>query len=131
MHASRFYLEDVVEPESSQNKDNLALMERLTSEANARSQAVDRLQALEAQLEKVTNEKASWEARETKVKEDASLVGGDVRFLLVRSALIAPDAVHALSRQLHDFRRTLILCAWKIKTWRKGLKSQPPWPTVT
>lgn len=74
MHRSRFYLEDVIEAESSQNKDNLGLMERLTSEANARSQAVDRLQALEAKMEKLTTEKASWEARETKVKENASLV---------------------------------------------------------
>lgn len=57
-------------------------MERLTSEANARSQAADRLHALEAKLEKLANEKASWEARETKVKEDASLVGGDVRSVL-------------------------------------------------
>lgn len=74
MHRSRFYLEGVIEAESSQNKDNFGLMERLTSEANARSQAVDRLQALEAKLEKLTTEKTSWEARETKVKEDASLV---------------------------------------------------------
>lgn len=67
-------------------------MERLTSEANARSQAVDRLQALEAKMEKLTNEKASWEARETKVKEDASLVSGEVRFTLevtLSSGLIA------------------------------------------
>lgn len=50
-------------------------MERLTSEANARSQSVDRVQGLEVQLEKLTYQKASVEAREKKVKEDASLVG--------------------------------------------------------
>lgn len=109
-------------------------MERLTSEANARSQAVDRLQALEAKLEKLTNEKASGEAREAKVKEDASLVSGEVQFMLeetVSSGLIAPDAVNSLSRQLHNFRRTLMFCTWKKRTWRKCLKSQPLWPMVT
>lgn len=60
---------------SVQNRENLGLMERLTSEASARSQAVDRLQGLEAKLEKSTNEKASLEAREAKAKEDANLVG--------------------------------------------------------
>ncbi|XP_011605937.2 unconventional myosin-Vc [Takifugu rubripes] len=55
------------------NRENLGLMERLTSEANARSQAVDRLQGLEAKLEKLTNEKASLEAREAKAKEHANL----------------------------------------------------------
>ncbi|TNN00172.1 hypothetical protein fugu_011418 [Takifugu bimaculatus] len=55
------------------NRENRGLMERLTSEANARSQAVDRLQGLEAKLEKLTNEKASLEAREAKAKEDANL----------------------------------------------------------
>lgn len=54
-------------------------MERLTSEANARSQSVDRVQGLEVQLEKVTNLKASVEARERKAKEDASLVGVHVQ----------------------------------------------------
>lgn len=76
MHGSRFYLEDVTEPESSQSKDNLGLMERLTSEATAHSQALDRLQALEAKLEKLTNEKASWEARARNAEENASLVSG-------------------------------------------------------
>lgn len=74
VHSSGLCVEDVTEAESSQNKDNLGLMERLTSEANARSQAVERLQALEAKLVKLTTEKASWEARETKAKEEASLV---------------------------------------------------------
>lgn len=58
----------------SQNKENRGLMERLTSEANARSQTADKLQGLEVQLEKLTNQKASLEAREKKAKEDASLV---------------------------------------------------------
>lgn len=66
----------------SQNKDNLGLMEKLTSEANARAQAVDRIQGLEAKLEKLTNEKTSVEAREAKVKEDASLVSCEVWFKL-------------------------------------------------
>lgn len=53
-------------------------MERLTSEASARSQAAGRLQGLEAQLEKLTSQKASLEAREKKAKEDASLVSFEV-----------------------------------------------------
>lgn len=65
-------------PVSSQNKENRGLMERLTSEANARSQAADRLQGLEKQLEKLTSQKASLEAREKKAKEDASLVSFEV-----------------------------------------------------
>lgn len=63
---------------SSQNKENRGLMERLTSEANARSQATDRLQGLEVQLEKLTNHKTSLETREKRSKEDASLVGLEV-----------------------------------------------------
>lgn len=57
-------------------------MEKLTSEANARSQAMDRLQGLETKLEKLTNEKTSVEAREAKVKEDASRVSCEVWFML-------------------------------------------------
>lgn len=53
-------------------------MERLTSVANSHSQSVDRLQVLEAQLEKVNSQKESLEAREKKAKEDASLVGLEV-----------------------------------------------------
>ncbi|XP_068578524.1 unconventional myosin-Vc isoform X2 [Cebidichthys violaceus] len=56
-----------------QNKENRGLMERLTSLANSHSQTVDRLQGLEAQLEKSTSQKASVEAREKKAKEDARL----------------------------------------------------------
>lgn len=50
-------------------------MERLTSEANARSQSLDRAQGLEVQLEKLTNQKACVEARERRANQDASLVG--------------------------------------------------------
>uniref|UniRef100_A0A673C0Q8 Myosin VC n=1 Tax=Sphaeramia orbicularis TaxID=375764 RepID=A0A673C0Q8_9TELE len=57
-----------------QNKENRGLMERLTSLANSHSQTVDRLHSLETQLEKSTNQNASLEAREKKVKEDTSLV---------------------------------------------------------
>lgn len=53
-------------------------MERLTSVASSHSQSVDRLQVLEAQLEKVNSQKESLEAREKKAKEDASLVGLEV-----------------------------------------------------
>ncbi|XP_030586985.1 unconventional myosin-Vc [Archocentrus centrarchus] len=56
-----------------QNKENRGLMERLTSLANSHSQTMDRLQGLEAQLEKSTHQKASVEERERKAKEDASL----------------------------------------------------------
>ncbi|XP_029993436.1 unconventional myosin-Vc [Sphaeramia orbicularis] len=56
-----------------QNKENRGLMERLTSLANSHSQTVDRLHSLETQLEKSTNQNASLEAREKKVKEDTSL----------------------------------------------------------
>ncbi|XP_042267491.1 unconventional myosin-Vc [Thunnus maccoyii] len=56
-----------------QNKENRGLMERLTSLANTHSQTVDRLHGLETKLEKSSNQKASLEAREKKVKEDASL----------------------------------------------------------
>ncbi|KAK1887275.1 Unconventional myosin-Vc [Dissostichus eleginoides] len=57
-----------------QNKENRGLMERLSSLANSHSHTVDRLHGLEAQLEKSTNQKVSLEAREKKVKEDASQI---------------------------------------------------------
>lgn len=53
-------------------------MERLTSVANSHSQTMDRVQGLEAQLEKLTNQKISLEAREMKMKEDASLVSLEI-----------------------------------------------------
>lgn len=49
-------------------------MERLTCLASTHSQAMNRLQSLEVQLEKSNNHKSSLEAREKKVKEDASQV---------------------------------------------------------
>uniref|UniRef100_A0A667Z528 Myosin VC n=1 Tax=Myripristis murdjan TaxID=586833 RepID=A0A667Z528_9TELE len=57
-----------------QNKENRGLVERLTSLANSHSQAVERVQSLEAQLEKSASKRASLEAKELKAKEDASLV---------------------------------------------------------
>ncbi|KAM9351640.1 unconventional myosin-Vc [Symphorus nematophorus] len=56
-----------------QNKENRGLVERLTSMATSHSHTMDRLQHLEAQLEKSTNQKTSLEAREKKAKEEASL----------------------------------------------------------
>uniref|UniRef100_A0A3Q3KRB3 Myosin VC n=1 Tax=Mastacembelus armatus TaxID=205130 RepID=A0A3Q3KRB3_9TELE len=66
-----------------QNKENRGLVERLTSLANTQSQAVDRLQVLEAQLEKTTNQKALLEAREKKAQEDANLVKSFGSFILI------------------------------------------------
>lgn len=65
-------------PVSSQSKENRGLVERLTSVANSHSQTVDKLQGLEAQLEKVTNQKTSLEAREKKAKEETGLVSLEV-----------------------------------------------------
>ncbi|XP_033823805.1 unconventional myosin-Vc [Periophthalmus magnuspinnatus] len=62
-----------------QNKENHGLVERLTSLANTHSQTVNRLQSLEVQLEKSTNQKASLEAREKKAKEDASRALAEVQ----------------------------------------------------
>lgn len=53
-------------------------MERLSSLANSHSHTVDRLQGLEAQLKQSINQKVSSEAREKKVKEDASQVSHEV-----------------------------------------------------
>uniref|UniRef100_A0A1A8M917 Myosin VC n=2 Tax=Nothobranchius pienaari TaxID=704102 RepID=A0A1A8M917_9TELE len=57
-----------------QSKENRGLMERLTSLANSNSQTVDRLQGLEIQLEKVTNQKVSLEESERRSKEEATLM---------------------------------------------------------
>uniref|UniRef100_A0AAQ4NYS0 Myosin VC n=1 Tax=Gasterosteus aculeatus aculeatus TaxID=481459 RepID=A0AAQ4NYS0_GASAC len=77
--ARAFHVEDVTKSLlSQQNKENRGLMERLTHLASANSHTVDRLQGLEAQLEKSNSQKASVEAREKKVKEDASLVSLEV-----------------------------------------------------
>ncbi|XP_015256011.1 PREDICTED: unconventional myosin-Vc [Cyprinodon variegatus] len=55
------------------NKENRGLMERLTSLASTHSQTMDRVRSQEAQLEKITNLKASAEERERKAKEEANL----------------------------------------------------------
>ncbi|XP_077423265.1 unconventional myosin-Vc isoform X1 [Vanacampus margaritifer] len=68
-----FRVQQLRKKNEEQSKENCGLVERLTSLANSHSQAMDRLQALEAQLKKSANQKASLEAREKKVKEDASL----------------------------------------------------------
>uniref|UniRef100_A0A8D3BPZ7 Myosin VC n=1 Tax=Scophthalmus maximus TaxID=52904 RepID=A0A8D3BPZ7_SCOMX len=61
-----------------QNKENCGLVERLTSLASTHSHTVDRLQGVEAQLEKSTRQRASLEARERTVKEGATLVSLEV-----------------------------------------------------
>lgn len=65
-------------PEPRQNKENRGLIEKLSSLANFHAQTMDKLQGLEVQLVKSTNQKASVEAREKKTKEDASLVSLEV-----------------------------------------------------
>ncbi|XP_034032084.1 unconventional myosin-Vc [Thalassophryne amazonica] len=62
-----------------QSKENCGLVERLKILANSNSQAMGRLQSLEAQLEKSASQKASLEAREKKVKEDATLVAAQLQ----------------------------------------------------
>ncbi|XP_042351955.1 unconventional myosin-Vc isoform X2 [Plectropomus leopardus] len=62
-----------------QSKENRGLMERLTSLANSHSHTVDRLQVVETQLEKSTNQRASLEAREKKAKEDATLTTAQLK----------------------------------------------------
>ncbi|KAK5619473.1 Unconventional myosin-Vc [Crenichthys baileyi] len=56
-----------------QNKENRGLMERLTSLASTHSQTMERLHSQKAQLEKLTNLKASLEEREKKAREEASV----------------------------------------------------------
>ncbi|XP_058500890.1 unconventional myosin-Vc [Solea solea] len=56
-----------------QNKENRGMVDKLTSLANSHSQTVDRLQVMEAQLEKSNSQRATLETREKKVKEDATL----------------------------------------------------------
>ncbi|XP_061532009.1 unconventional myosin-Vc isoform X2 [Phycodurus eques] len=68
-----FRVQQLRKKNEEQSKDNRGLVERLTSLASSHSQAMDRLQALETQLEKSANQKASLEAREKRVKEDAFL----------------------------------------------------------
>ncbi|XP_061630695.1 unconventional myosin-Vc isoform X1 [Phyllopteryx taeniolatus] len=83
-----FRVQQLRKKNEEQSKDNRGLVERLTSLASSHSQAMDRLQALETQLEKSANQKASLEAREKKVKEDAFLkmteLQSDVDGLIIR-----------------------------------------------
>uniref|UniRef100_A0A665VYM4 Myosin VC n=1 Tax=Echeneis naucrates TaxID=173247 RepID=A0A665VYM4_ECHNA len=67
-------IEEQVKTDTQRLAENRGLVERLTSLANTHSQTMDRLQGVEAQLGKSASQKASLEAREKKVKEDAFLV---------------------------------------------------------
>lgn len=49
-------------------------MERITSLSNARAQGMEKVQALEAELSKLTNEKAALEVKERKNAEEANQV---------------------------------------------------------
>lgn len=73
---------------SFQNKENCGLVERLTSLASTHSQTVDKLQGLEIQMEKLTNQKAALESREKKVKEDAGLVSFEVNVNVISGLLL-------------------------------------------
>ncbi|XP_052399957.1 unconventional myosin-Vc [Carassius gibelio] len=55
-----------------QNKENRGLMERLTSLSNARAQGLEKIQALEAELGKLTNEMAALEERARTKSEEAN-----------------------------------------------------------
>uniref|UniRef100_A0A8C2HZ93 Myosin VC n=1 Tax=Cyprinus carpio TaxID=7962 RepID=A0A8C2HZ93_CYPCA len=57
-----------------QNKENLGLMEKLTSLSNARAQGLEKIQALEAELGKLTNEMAALEASARTKSEEADQV---------------------------------------------------------
>ncbi|XP_073720711.1 unconventional myosin-Vc isoform X1 [Misgurnus anguillicaudatus] len=54
-----------------QNKENRSLMERVTSLSNARAQGMEKVQALEAELNKLTNERMALEEKERKNTEEA------------------------------------------------------------
>ncbi|KAI7812276.1 putative unconventional myosin-Vc, partial [Triplophysa rosa] len=55
-----------------QNKENMSLMERITSLSQARAQGMEKIQALEAERSKVTNERAALEENERKNTEKAN-----------------------------------------------------------
>lgn len=57
-----------------QNKENRGLMERLTSLANANAQGLERVQSLEVELSKASNERLSVVEREKKSKEETNQV---------------------------------------------------------
>ncbi|KAG7240324.1 hypothetical protein INR49_027017 [Caranx melampygus] len=86
-----------------QSKENRGLVERLTSLANTHSQTVERLQGLEAQLERSTSQKATLEVREKKVKEDATL-------------------------KIAQIQKEMEVLTWRSRTWRNSLKLPPERP---
>ncbi|KAA0724673.1 Unconventional myosin-Vc [Triplophysa tibetana] len=55
-----------------QNKENMGLMERVTSLSNAHSHGMEKIQALEAERSKVSNERVALEENERKNKEKAN-----------------------------------------------------------
>ncbi|XP_051740847.1 unconventional myosin-Vc [Ctenopharyngodon idella] len=55
-----------------QNKENRGLMERVTSLSNARAQGLEKIQALEVELGKLTNEMAALEERARTNSEEAN-----------------------------------------------------------
>ncbi|XP_057692409.1 unconventional myosin-Vc isoform X2 [Corythoichthys intestinalis] len=68
-----FRVEQLRKKNEEQSKENRGLVERLTSLASSHSQAMEKLQAMEIQLGKSANQKASLAAREKKAQQDASL----------------------------------------------------------
>ncbi|KAM4553324.1 unconventional myosin-Vc [Fundulus diaphanus] len=68
-----FRVQKLKKKTEEQSKETRGLMERLTSLASTHSQTVERLHSQEAQLDKLTNLKASLEARERKTREEANL----------------------------------------------------------
>ncbi|XP_036004480.1 unconventional myosin-Vc [Fundulus heteroclitus] len=68
-----FRVQKLKKKTEEQSKETRGLMERLTSLASTHCQTVEKLHSQEAQLEKLTNLKASLEAREKKTREEANL----------------------------------------------------------
>uniref|UniRef100_A0A665VY25 Myosin VC n=1 Tax=Echeneis naucrates TaxID=173247 RepID=A0A665VY25_ECHNA len=98
-----------------QGKENRGLVERLTSLANTHSQTMDRLQGVEAQLGKSASQKASLEAREKKVKEDAFLVSLKFMansFCSLRNPMIAENNTEI---QRHDHEKEVQALKEEIK----------------
>uniref|UniRef100_A0A3Q2QJ82 Myosin VC n=1 Tax=Fundulus heteroclitus TaxID=8078 RepID=A0A3Q2QJ82_FUNHE len=69
-----FRVQKLKKKTEEQSKETRGLMERLTSLASTHCQTVEKLHSQEVQLEKLTNLKASLEARERKTREEANLV---------------------------------------------------------
>ncbi|XP_077568270.1 unconventional myosin-Vc [Stigmatopora nigra] len=68
-----FRVEQLRKKNEEQSKENRGLVERLTSLASSHSQAMEKIQVLETQLEKTANQKASLAAREKKAQQDTLL----------------------------------------------------------